>query len=189
MESLRVGVLEEDEVFRHGLVAVLSEEGFACIVLGGVREMSSEAAEADGRIDVAIVCSRSLGEMRLTCPVVLLATEELAGQGAGQALSTVMATLPHERLSGEQLVASVRAAAAGLQVKVASFSHRHDQVLDPRSIEVLRLLTTGADTRAMARHLGSSERTVKTLVHDIHLMLGTTTRAQAAAEGVRLGLI
>jgi len=31
--------------------------------------------------------------------------------------------------------------------------------------------------------------TVKTLVHDIQLTLGTTTRAQAVAEGVRLGLI
>jgi hypothetical protein len=40
MEPLRVGVLEEDEVFRRGLMAVLGEEDCACIVLGGDREMS-----------------------------------------------------------------------------------------------------------------------------------------------------
>ena len=39
------------------------------------------------------------------------------------------------------------------------------------------------------RKLQVSERTVKTLVHDVQLTLGTTTRAQAVAEGVRLSLI
>jgi len=100
-----------------------------------------------------------------------------------------MATLPHEGLTSQQLVASVRAAAAGLQVESASLSRRDDQVLDPRRIQVLKLLATGANTRAIARKLQVSERTVKTLVHDIHLTLGTTTRAQAVAECVRLGLI
>jgi DNA-binding CsgD family transcriptional regulator len=30
---------------------------------------------------------------------------------------------------------------------------------------------------------------VKTLVHDIQLTLGVSTRAQAVAEGIRLGLL
>lgn len=62
-------------------------------------------------------------------------------------------------------------------------------MLDPRRIEVLKLLATGANTKAIARELQLSERTVKTSVHDIQLSLGTSTRAQAVAEAVRLGLI
>jgi DNA-binding NarL/FixJ family response regulator len=100
-----------------------------------------------------------------------------------------MATLPHDGLTGDQLVASVRAAAAGLRVEGASSGSAVEPVLDLRRIEVLRLLATGATTREIARKLQLSERTVKTLVHDIQLSLGTTTRAQAAAEAVRLGLI
>jgi DNA-binding NarL/FixJ family response regulator len=101
----------------------------------------------------------------------------------------VKATLPHEGLTGKQLLASVRAAAAGLQVESPSLSRLDGDVMGPRRIEVLKLLAGGADTRTIARDLQLSERTVKTLVHDIQLTLGTTTRAQAVAEGVRLGLI
>jgi DNA-binding CsgD family transcriptional regulator len=61
--------------------------------------------------------------------------------------------------------------------------------MDPRRIEVLKLLSAGADSRTIARTLGVSERTVKSLVHDVELTLGTTTRAQAIAEAVRQGLI
>ena len=189
MEPLRVGVLEEDEVFRRGLMAVLNEEDCVCIVLGGDREMSPEAAGAEGSLDVVVVCSRSLSEAQFTSPVVVLATPELAGQKRGHAASTVMGTLPHEGLTSQQLVASVRAAAAGLQVEAASLSRRDAQILDPRSIEVLKLLAAGANTRAIARKLQLSDRTVKTLIHDIQLTLGTTSRAQAVAEGVRMGLI
>jgi DNA-binding NarL/FixJ family response regulator len=188
MEHLRVGILEEDEVVCRGLVAILSEEDSACIVLGE-REMSPEAEAAAANLDVAVVCSKSLGHVQLSCPVILLAAPELAGQGSRRVSSKVVATLPHEGLVGAQLVASVRAAAAGLRVATADPGSPDGQVLDPRRIEVLKLLATGANTRAIARNLELSERTVKTLVRDIQLSLGTSTRAQAVAEAVRLGLI
>jgi DNA-binding NarL/FixJ family response regulator len=60
--------------------------------------------------------------------------------------------------------------------------------LDARRIRVLRLLVEGADTRAIAHLLKLSERTVKTLVREIQLALGASTRAQAVAKGFRLGL-
>ena len=46
-ERLRVGVLEEDEVYGRGVMAVLNEDGCVCIDLGGDRERSPEAADAD----------------------------------------------------------------------------------------------------------------------------------------------
>jgi hypothetical protein len=122
MEHLRVGVLEEDEVYRRGVMAVLNEDDCVCIDLGDDREMSPEAADAEDSLDVVVMCSRSLNERRFTCPVVVLATPELAGQEKGRAASTVMATLPHEGLTSQQLLAGVRAAAAGLQVESPSLS-------------------------------------------------------------------
>jgi DNA-binding NarL/FixJ family response regulator len=86
-------------------------------------------------------------------------------------------------------VVSVRAAVAGLQVESPGLSRQGDAVLDARRIRVLRLLAEGADTRAIALKLQLSDRTVKTLVREIQLSLGTTTRAQAVAEGFRLGII
>ena len=189
MELLRVGVLEEDEVYRRGVMAVLNEDDCVCIVLGGDRETSPEAADAEDGLDVAVVCSRLLDEVRLSCPVVCLAVTELQGAESCHSSLNVKATLPHQGLSAEKLVASVRAAAAGLRVESPSLSRLNGGVMDPRRIEVLKLLAGGADTRTIARNLQLSERTVKTLVHDIQLTLGVSTRAQAVAEGIRLGLL
>jgi hypothetical protein len=117
MKLLRVGVLEKDEVYRRGLMEVLNEDGCVCIDLGGDREKSPEAAYAEDSLDVVVVCSRSLNERPFTCPVVVLATPELAREEKDRAASTLMATLPHEGLTSQQLLAGVRAAAAGLEVE------------------------------------------------------------------------
>jgi DNA-binding CsgD family transcriptional regulator len=54
---------------------------------------------------------------------------------------------------------------------------------------VLRLLARGADTQEISRSLRYSERTIKTLIQEIERELGARSRAQAVAEGIRLGLI
>jgi DNA-binding NarL/FixJ family response regulator len=189
VERLRVGILEHDEVLSRGIVAILTEQGCSCIVLDGAREASPEAADAKATMDVAVVCSKSARDLELSCPVILLTAPMLSGQASRHVTSKVMATLPHDDLTRDQLVASVRAAAAGLRVEDASSGSAYEPVLDLRRIEVLRLLATGATTRAIARELQLSERTVKTLVHDIQLSLGTATRAQSVGEAVRLGLV
>lgn len=189
MVHLRVGILEDDEVLSRGMVAILSEQGCSCIVLDGARDVSTEAANGKANLDVAVVCWKSARDLELPCPVIVLTAPMLSGQASRHRTLKVMATLPHDGLTGDQLVASVRAAAVGLRVEDASSGSGFERVLDLRRIEVLRLLATGATTRAIARELHLSERTVKTLVHDIQLSLGTTTRAQAAAEAVRMGLI
>jgi DNA-binding CsgD family transcriptional regulator len=189
MELLRVGVLEEDEVYRRGVMAVLNEDDCVCIVLGDDRETSPEAVDAEDGLDVAVVCSRLLDRVRLSCPLVCLAIPELQGAESCRSSPNVKATLPHDGLTAEELVASVRAAAAGLQVESPALSRLNGDVMDPRRIDVLKLLAGGADTRTIARDLQLSERTVKTLVHDIQLTLGVSTRAQAVAEGIRLGLL
>jgi DNA-binding NarL/FixJ family response regulator len=189
MEPLRVGILEDDEVLSRGIITILSEQGCSCIILAGARDVSPEAGDTTATLDVAVVCSKSAGDLELSCPVILLSGPTRSGQASRHITSKLMATLPHDGLTGDQLVASVRAAAAGLRVEDASSGSAFEPVLDLRRIEVLRLLATGATTRAIARELHLSERTVKTLVHDIQLSLGTTTRAQAVGEAVRLGIV
>lgn len=189
MEHLRVGVLEEDEVYRRGVMAVLNEDDCVCIVLRSDQETSPEAADGEVSLDVAVVCSRLLERVRLSCPLVCLAIPELQGAESCHSSPNVKATLPHDGLTAEELVASVRAAAAGLHVESPTLSRLNGDVMDPRRIDVLKLLAGGADTRTIARSLQLSERTVKTLVHDIQLTLGVSTRAQAVAEGIRQGLL
>jgi DNA-binding NarL/FixJ family response regulator len=189
VEHLRVGILEEHDVFRRGIAAVLEEEDCECILLRVDRERHSVAADAETALDAAVVCSRLLDRVRLSCPLVCLAIPDLQGAESCHLSPNVKATLPHEGLTAEELVASVRAAAAGLQVESPSLSAHGNGAMNPRMIQILKLLAGGADTRTIARELQLSERTVKTLVHDIQLTLGVGTRAQAVAEGIRTGLI
>jgi DNA-binding CsgD family transcriptional regulator len=188
MELLRVGVAEEDEIFRRGLMAILLDEDWDCIVLATDGEPNGEAADSTANLDIAVVCAKVLGRMRLPCPIVCL-DPQLYGEENCHSSANVKAILPHDHLSADELVVSVRAAVAGLQVESPDLSRQGDAVLNARSIRVLRLLAEGAETREIARRLQLSDRTVKTLVREIQLSLGATTRAQAVAEGLRLGLI
>ena len=187
--ELLVGVAEEDEIFRRGLIAVLLDEEWDCIVLATDGVANGEVADSRANLDIAVVCARVLGQVRLQCPIVCLADPPLHGMDTCHSSADVKAILPHDHLTAEELVASVRAAVAGLKVESPDLSLQADAVLDARRIQVLRLLAEGAETRAIARRLQLSERTVKTLLREIQLSLGATTRAQAVAEAVRLGLI
>jgi DNA-binding NarL/FixJ family response regulator len=188
---VRVGVAEQDEIYRRGLIAVLQAEDWDCVVL------ATDEAASGGKgnnansetLDVAVVCAKVLGQMRLRCPIVCLADPPLYGAESCHSSANAKAILPHEHLSADELVTSVRAAAVGLQVESPGLSRQSDARLDARRIQVLRLLADGADTRTIARRLQLSDRTIKTLVREIELSLGATTRAQAVAEGFRLGLI
>jgi DNA-binding NarL/FixJ family response regulator len=189
MELLRVGVAEEDEIFRRGLIAILLDEDWDCIVLATDGVANGEASDSAANLDIAVVCAKVLGQVRLKCPIVCLADPPLYGVDSCHSSADVKAVLPHDHLSADELVVSVRAAVAGLQVESPGLSRQGDAVLDARMIRVLTLLAEGADTRAIAGKLQLSERTVKTLVREIQLSLGATTRAQAVAEGFRMRLI
>jgi len=61
--------------------------------------------------------------------------------------------------------------------------------LTPRELEVLHLIGQGLSNRAIASRLAISEHTAKFHVNAILGKLGAQTRAEAVAQGVRLGLL
>ncbi len=61
--------------------------------------------------------------------------------------------------------------------------------LSPREREVLQAVADGLENKQIARHLGISEATVKTYLRGVFEHLEVTSRAEAVAVGLRLGLI
>ncbi|MFI8527559.1 LuxR C-terminal-related transcriptional regulator [Promicromonospora sukumoe] len=59
--------------------------------------------------------------------------------------------------------------------------------LEPREIEVLRMLAEGEDVREIAAKLRYSESTVKGIIHGVVKRLGLRNRIEAVAYGVRIG--
>ncbi len=62
-------------------------------------------------------------------------------------------------------------------------------LLSPRETEILALVSRGLENKQIAAELGISEATVKTHLKGVFGRLGVSSRAEAAAVGLRLGLI
>jgi DNA-binding NarL/FixJ family response regulator len=76
-----------------------------------------------------------------------------------------------------------------LQSQVLSPRGLSFAVLTDREIKVLKLLADGLDTTEVGCRLFCSERTVKTIVHDITSRLNLRNRTQAVAYALRQGVI
>jgi LuxR family quorum sensing-dependent transcriptional regulator len=61
--------------------------------------------------------------------------------------------------------------------------------LTPRELAVLRLLSFGAPTMEIAKHLGLGEETVRTHAKKAQMKLGARNRTQAVAEAIRQHLL
>ena len=177
----RVGVVHEHDVLRHGIAGCLREDDALTLVFAVPEGPVPEP------VDVAVVSSHALASTSFDCPLVLF-QEAASSTTSTRAGAPVYATLSLPRLTAEQLVASVRAAAAGLKVSELSAAPAPSR-LDERRLQVLRLLAAGETTKTISAKLSYSERTIKTLIRDVEYELSARSRAQAVAEAIRQGLI
>jgi DNA-binding NarL/FixJ family response regulator len=181
-KSVRVGVFDENEIFRRGVAACLAEEEALEVIVRGPR------AEGATGLDVAVVSARLAAAAELDCPVVVCQAEHDEPVADGR--NSIAAVLPRSTLTAEQLTATVLAAAVGLHVDSPGFMRAvSPPALDDRSVQVLRLLAEGAGTLEISRSLSYSERTIKGLIGEIQRVLGARSRAHAVARGIRGGII
>lgn len=115
--------------------------------------------------------------------------------------------LRRQQATSTNLIGAIRSAAAGegtlppdlLGRLLDQVGRLQRQVLKPRGltiggltereIGVLRLLADGLDTAQVGEQLFLSDRTVKTIVHDVTSRLELRNRTHAVAHAIRLGLI
>jgi DNA-binding NarL/FixJ family response regulator len=170
-----------------------------------------------GEADVAVVATDRLRPDVVTAmrraasetgtPVVLVIGELTESELLTAVECRVAAVLPRVGVTGDRLLHSVRAVAAGggimppnlvgelvkhverLQREVLTPNGLSSSGLTPREIDVLRLMADGFDTNEIAGKLCYSERTVKNVLHDVVTKLNARSRSQAVAFAVREGLI
>jgi DNA-binding NarL/FixJ family response regulator len=182
--GLRVAVIDQHDIFRRGLVTCLEDDGIDVVFEGPKGPVKDQVA-------VAVVSPEEARRARFDCPLVVCGSDDAATSGRGRAATNsnrVAGVLPRSSLTADQLAATVRAAAAGLQVS-AEPAEAEQSRMDARNLKVLRLLAAGSDTREIARSLSYSERTIKTVIREVERELGARSRAHAVAEGIRQGLV
>ena len=213
----RVAIVAATAAVRGRLEAIVRSS--AALGVSAVASSAAALAAAPGlsASDVALLhATPEIGPRELDAmppiPVVVLVSGRVS-QTAIPALLRAGArgVLPDDS-TGEEIVAAVDAAAAGLVVVppelvsdlVASQPERADgaglaraqagpatvaPALTPREREILSMLAEGLPNKVIAARLGISEHTVKTHLEGIFDKLGASTRAEAVAQGVRRGLL
>jgi DNA-binding NarL/FixJ family response regulator len=176
--TIRVGVFDEHEIFRRGVVTCLEEDPLVDVVVAAERPDTTE-------IDVGVVSPAALDAYVLDCPVVVCAPATRPNASLRDR-PHVMAVLSRQAVGPAQLTSAVRAAAVGLRVADPDIGRL--DVTD-RVSKVLGMLADGAGTREISTALGYSERTIKGVIADIQHEFNARTRTQAVAEALRRNVI
>ena len=110
-----------------------------------------------------------------------------AEYAAGRTLD--LARVAHEALHGMQAGREAPRAGALVSEPDAATSPEAGTVLTPRELDVLKLIAQGLSNPDIAQRLFLSEHTVHRHLANILRKLGLSSRAAAAAWGVRAGLV
>jgi DNA-binding NarL/FixJ family response regulator len=210
---MRVFIVFRDTIYVSGLRATLSAtpgvesvEHASSIALAWESEALAEAdvvvldADLGGAMAFVQEIGAQTGARVLLCLREARPAEVLDAIGSG-----VSGALARDQLTPDTLLAAVSAVAAGifafdssvLRTLSGSVSpvRQRDRAAPPsggfapREQMVLSLVAAGLSNREIAERLSYSERTIKTILHDIVIRLGVKSRSQAVAMAVRERII
>jgi DNA-binding NarL/FixJ family response regulator len=177
-----VGVVEDHELLRYGLVScLLKEPGIEVMV---PRENESLA----DRVDVAVVSSQAASRQRFPCPIVVCSDDPDGPRDVADG-NDVVGVVHRQSVTVAQLHATIAAAAAGLRVRPNVEPDKDHAALDPRSLRLVELIAEGHSTREIADEMSYSEQTIKKLITTTEGQLEARSRAHMVALAIRRGLI
>jgi DNA-binding NarL/FixJ family response regulator len=205
---IRLVVVDDHPVVRHGLVSMLGYE----------KDLQVVGEAANGQDAVRVILEQK--------PDVTLLDLRLPGFSGIEVMKQVRAQLPQTRFlvlttydTDEYIIPALSAGAQGYLLKdtapdelvraihsiaqggaaleagvAARFlenvsGQRNIEELSERELEVLRLLVSGASNKAIAAQLTLSENTIKSHLSHIFDKLNVQSRAEAVAVALQRGLV
>ena len=204
---IRVLVVDDHPVVRHGLTAILGYESDIEVVGDAADGEEAVRLILERRPDVVLLDLRLpkldgvevMRQVRAQAPQVrfLVLTTYDTDEYIGPALAAgaqgylLKDALPDELANG---IRAVMRGAAALEPEVAArllerMAEGERDELSERELEVLRLLVAGASNKAIAAQLNLSENTIKTHISRIFAKLGVQSRAEAVAVALQRGLV
>jgi DNA-binding NarL/FixJ family response regulator len=215
LEELRVLLVDDHDLFRSGLVNLLSEHGLHVVgeaengdvALRLVRELAPDVVIMDlnmpGPSGVDVI--RQMTSIAPLTRVVVLTISADDSDVINAVMGGACGYLLKDS-SVDQLIAGIRSAAAGESLISPQIAAKMLQMLraqrssvdaaetiraelSEREIEVLKLIANGNDNAAIARALFISPKTVKNHISNILMKLQMENRIQAAVYAVRSGIV
>jgi DNA-binding NarL/FixJ family response regulator len=215
IESLRVLIVDDHDLFRTGLRNLLEEQGVVIVgeaatgneAVRIVRELAPDVVVMDlnmpgmGGVDA----TRHISSIAPLTRVVMLTISEEDSDVMDAILAGACGYLLKDSRIDE-LMAGIRAASRGESLispniaakvlqRVRATSTRPEIAntiraeLSDREIEVLKLIANGKDNAVIAAELHISPKTVKNHISNILMKLQIDNRIQAAVYAVRSGIV
>ena len=209
MARIAVRIYADDSILEAGVTSHLRARP-EITLLPAFAETADEPA-------VNLVVSETLNESTVqtlqqirgaTSAVSMLLVGRIEVNDLPQAAACGVRALLYRHLATpERIVSTIIAAANGEGVMpgqllghlLTQVGHLHHQLLRPNGItlsglttretEILKLAAEGYDTAGIARRLGFSERTVKSLLHGVVVRYGLRNRTHAVAHAIREGMV
>ena len=203
-ESIRVLIVEDHNVVRQGLVALINlAEGIQVVgeaadgveAIAQFRKLQPDVTLVDLRLP-KLSGVEIIQRVRSESPqarFVVLTTYD-GDEDIYRALKTGAKAYLLKGMTSEELIATIREVAAGRSHIPAAIAERlaermGTEDLTPRETDVLEQIVQGKSNKEIATELDISEATVKTHINSLLSKLGVTDRTQAATAAIRRGLV
>ena len=206
---MRVAITDDHGVVREGIRYMLSDVPNVDVVAEASSGEELLALLDTTRVDVLLLDVRmpqmsglsTLEKVRDAHPdarVLMLSMHDQPGY-VKRAIELGAAGYVLKNIGRKELVAALEVVMAGgtylppelMEPFLAELGGRAGPIgsLSPRERQVLQLVADGNENKQIARHLGIAEPTVKTYLRGVFTRLDVSSRAEAVAVGIRLGLI
>jgi DNA-binding NarL/FixJ family response regulator len=207
VEHVRVALQTTDPLSHAGLASYLQSRAELTLLRGSQRAEADVLVVVADRLSAEVVAALRRSAAETNTPVVLVVGEITEAELLTAVECRVVAILPRAAVTGDRLLHSILAAAAGggvmppnlvgellkhierLQRDVLTPNGLTAAGLTPREVDVLRLMADGLDTAEIAGKLCYSERTVKNVIYGVTHRLKLRNRSHAVAYALRSGLI
>jgi DNA-binding NarL/FixJ family response regulator len=203
-ETIRVLIVEDHNVVRQGLVALLNVVDGLEVVGEAADGVEAIAAYRKSQPDITLVDLRLpklsgvevIQRIRMEAPharLIVLTTYD-GDEDIYRALKAGAKGYLLKGMTTEELIATIREVHAGkshippaIAEKLTERMGTED--LTPREADVLEQIVNGKSNKEIATELAISEATVKTHINSLLSKLGVTDRTQAATAAIRRGIV
>jgi two-component system NarL family response regulator len=202
--SIRVLVVEDHNVVRQGLVALLNVVDGLAVVGEAADGLEAIDQFRKHQPDVTLMDLRlprlsgveAIQRIRQESPqarFIVLTTYD-GDEDIYRALKAGAKSYLLKGMTGEELVTTIRAVHAGKSHIPPAIAERlAERVgvedLTPREFDVLKEIVNGKSNKEIATALNISEATVKTHINSLLGKLGVTDRTQAATAAIQRGIV
>ena len=203
-EAIRILVVEDHNVVRQGLIALIRTVSDMTVVAEAADGVKAVELFRQHRPDVTIMDLRLPGmggveaitEIRRGFPsarVIVLTTFD-GDENIFRALQAGARGYLLKDMFGDELMEAIRAVHAGKTYFPPAVAQRLAErmggpSLTNRELEVLNLIVTGKSNKEIGSELSISEATVKTHINSILGKLGVSDRTQAATTALQRGIV